>query len=331
MLRKQIAKYITAILIISFTQTVPGSFTQVAQAAYGVGLTNCENTNNLRIAASHGKAFYIDSSINPKIDAGYVGYQIYNNSGSTKTGLWLKLSDFVGGKVGISNIEDQYMQIDDIANNDTKTVYVLLKASGATTTEQSHLVEVFNKRPDLTGASKQTSCRYAFSAVKETIKASANKLENNGGSAITTGVGVSKNTVTLGETITVTVEGAPGQIGKGAAPDYDTIYLTPAGISSWPTRALKLIKVDIKFDRNDSGWATDPQYVDRLIISSANGLDEVDMGSYVARYTFQVIGNPGSSVRVAPVATTAFWSLVNGRRIVGIRTSMLMSLLWRRS
>ena len=105
-LRNQIAKYITAILIISFTQTVPGSFTQVAQAAYGVGLTNCENTNNLRIAASHGKAFYIDSSINPKIDAGYVGYQIYNNSGSTKTGLWLKLSDFVGGKVGISNIEE---------------------------------------------------------------------------------------------------------------------------------------------------------------------------------------------------------------------------------
>ena len=303
--RNQIAKYITAILLISFIQTVPGSFTQIAQAAYGVGLTNCENTNNLRIAASHGKAFYIDSSINPKIDAGYVGYQIYNNSGSTKTGLWLKLSDFVGGKVGISNIEDQYMQIDDIANNDTKTVYVLLKASGVTTTEQSHLVEIFNKRPDLTGASKQTSCRYAFSAVKETIKASANKLENNGGSAITTGVEVSKNTVTLGETITVTVEGAPGQIGKGAAPDYDTIYLTPAGISSWPTRALKLIKVDIKFDRNDSGWAIDPQYVDRLIISSANGLDEVDMGSYVVRYTFQVIGNPGSSVRVAPVAQIA--------------------------
>ena len=49
------------------------------------------------------------------------------DSGSTKTGLWLKLSDFVGGKVSLSNLEDQYMQIDDIANNDTKTVYVLLK------------------------------------------------------------------------------------------------------------------------------------------------------------------------------------------------------------
>ena len=304
-LRKQIAKYTTAILLISFIQIISGSVTQIAQAAYGVGLTNCENTNNLRITASHGKAFYIDSGINPKIDAGYVGYQIYNNSGSTKTGLWLKLSDFVGGKIAISNIEDQYMQIDDIANNDTKTVYVLLKASGATTTEQSHLVEVFNKRPDLTGASKQTACRYAFSAVKETIKASANKLEDNNGSAITTGVGVSKNAVTLGETITVTVEGDPGQIGKGSAPDYDTIWLTPAGISSWPTRALKLVKVDIKFDRNDSGWATDPQYVDKLIIPSGNGLAEVDQGHYVARYTFQVIGNPGASVRVAPVAQIA--------------------------
>ena len=304
-LRKQIAKYTTAILLISFIQIISGSVTQIAQAAYGVGLTNCENTNNLRITASHGKAFYIDSGINPKIDAGYVGYQIYNNSGSTKTGLWLKLSDFVGGKIAISNIEDQYMQIDDIANNDTKTVYVLLKASGATTTEQSHLVEVFNKRPDLTGASKQTACRYAFSAVKETIKASANKLNNNAGSDITTGVGVSKNAVTLGETITVTVEGDPGQIGRGSAPDYDTIWLTPAGISSWPTRALKLVKVDIKFDGNDSGWATNPQYVDKLIIPSANGLAEVDRGNYVARYTFQVIGNPGASVRVAPVAQIA--------------------------
>lgn len=302
---KVVVKTLLTSLLLTFLPVISGTTSQVAQAAYGVGLTNCENTNNLRITASHGKAFYIDSGINPKIDAGYVGYQIYNNSGSTKTGLWLKLSDFVGGKVSLSNLDDQYMQIDDIANNDTKTVYVLLKASGATTTEQSHLVEVFNKRPDLTGASKQTSCRYAFSAVKETIKASANKLENNTGSSITTGVGVSNSAVTLGETITVTVEGDPGQIGKGAAPDYDTIWLTPAGISSWPTRALKLIKVDIKFDRNDSGWATDPQYVDKLIIPNGNGLAEVDQGHYVARYTFKVIGNPGSSVRVAPVAQIA--------------------------
>lgn len=176
---RSLSKSLVFALLLSTLQIVSGAPLTSAQAAYGVGLTNCENSNNLRITASHGKAFYIDSGINPKIDAGYVGYQIFNNSGATKTGLWLKLSDFVGGKVGLANNDDQYMQIDDIPNNDTKTVYVLLKASGATTTEQSHLVEVFNKRPDLNDSAKQTSCRYAFSSVKETIKASANKLGNN--------------------------------------------------------------------------------------------------------------------------------------------------------
>ncbi|MFM9095509.1 MAG: hypothetical protein ACKOQL_01450, partial [Actinomycetes bacterium] len=302
---RQLSKTLILTLILSSLQVVSGNVLTSANAAYGTGLTNCENTNNLRITASHGKAFYIDSGVNPKIDAGYVGYQIYNSSGSTKTGLWLKLSAFTGGKVGLSNLDDQYMQIDDIPNSDTRTVYVLLKASGATTTEQSHLVEVFDKKPDLNGAVKQTSCRYAFASVKETIKANANKLGNNGGSAQLDPVGVSKSAVTLGETITVTVEGETGNIGSGASPDFDTIWLTPAGFSSWPTRALKLIKVDIKFDANNASWAANPQYIDQLIIPNANRLDEVDQGFYVARYTFKVIGNPGSSVAVSPVAQIA--------------------------
>jgi hypothetical protein len=300
-----ITKTLIFALLTSLLYFFTPGYVQPANAAYGAGLTNCENTNNLRITASHGKAFYIDSGINPKIDAGYIGYRIFNNSGSTKSGLWLKVSDFVGGKIALANSDDQYMQIDDIANNDTKTVYVLLKASGASTTEQSHLVEVFNKRPDLNGASKQTSCRYAFSAVKETIKANSNKLENNNGSSITTGVSASKSAVTLGETLTVTVEGETGQIGKGSSPDLDTIWLTPAGVSSWPTRSLKLTKVEITFDRNDASWTSTPQYVDQLIIPNANRLDEVDQGHYVAKYTFQVIGNPGSSVKVAPIAQIA--------------------------
>ena len=324
--RPKISRTIISALLISFLQFIPTVISiPSANAAYGAGLTSCTNTNNLRITASHGKAFYIDSGVNPKLDAGYVGYRIYNNSGSTKTGLWLKLSDFVGGKVGLANPDDQYMQIEDIPNNDTKTVYVLLKAAGATTTEQSHLVEVYNKRPDLNGATSQTSCRYAFSSVKETIKASANKLNDNAGSTITTGVAVSKSTVTLGETITVTVEGTPGNIGNGSAPDYDSIWFVPAAISSWPTRALKLVKVDVTADKNDSGWSAIPQYVDQLLIPNGNGNSELDNGNYVARYTFKVIGNPGSSVSLTKSSTTSLYDFCTSSHGMESVNSMVLS------
>jgi len=179
---RSLSKSLVFALLLSTLQIVSGAPLTSAQAAYGAGLTSCTNTNSLSITASHGKAFYIDSGITPKLDAGYVGYKVTNSSGSTKTSLWVKLSEFVGGKVSLANSEDQYMQLDDIPASGTKIVYFMLKASGATTTEQSHKVEVFDKRPDLNGAAVQTSCRYAFSSVKETIKASANKVGDNAGS-----------------------------------------------------------------------------------------------------------------------------------------------------
>ncbi len=43
-------------------------------------------------------------------------------------------------------------------------------------------------------------------------------------------------------------------------------------------------------------------YTDQLLISSADGLTNVDGSEYRATYTFRVIGRPASTVKVVPVA-----------------------------
>ena len=78
-------------------------------------------------------------------------------------------------------------------------------------------------------------------------------------------------------------------------------------MSSWPTRSLKLIDVTITFE-GDPNWndtSNRKTYNDQLLINNTNGLASVDQSQYVARYTFIVIGNPGSTVKALPVAQIA--------------------------
>ena len=269
--------------------------------------------NSIKVTPSHGAAFYIDSGITPKLDAGYVGYIVTNTSASAVKGYWVELTSFTGGVISLANPDDKYMELDNMgasgSGSESATSYILLKATNATTSAQTHTVKVWNKRPDLNGASTLYSCTYTFSAVKETIKAASNKVVDNGnrsGSFGTTSaaIEVSDTTPELGQNITITVEGETGNIGQGSTPDNDVIWLTPAAISSWPTRSLKLVDVSVTFE-GDNNWnntANRNTYNDRLLITGVNGLTNVDQSLYVASYTFRVIGNPGSSVKAVPVA-----------------------------
>ena len=301
-LKRLIRSFLSLVLVASLFTVIN------VPTATAAGLTSCADgsgvTSGLTIAASHGQAFYIDSGVNPKLDAGYVGYRVTNSSGSVKKGLWVALTNFTGGKVTLANIDDQYMPLDDISNSGTKVAYFLLKASGASAAAQAHTVSIYDRRPDLAGATLQRSCSFSFSAVKETIKASANKVADNAAAAGGPIV-VSDTTPELGQTISITVEGQTGNIGQGGTPDLDSIWLTPAAVSSWPTNALRLKSVSIKFDGNDNGWPANAQYSDQLLITSANGLTEVDQGYYIATYNFQVIGKPTASVLAVPVAQIA--------------------------
>jgi hypothetical protein len=273
--------------------------------------------NSLKITPTHGSAFYIDSGVSPKLDAGYVGYRVVNLAGTAKTGLWVELSNFAGGKISLANPEDKYYQLDNLGSSgsttETSTAYLLLKASGSSASAQTHDVKIWDRRPDLAGAVNLYGCTFTFSAVKETIKAAANKLDDPGAAGTdfdnnTNAIDVSTTTPELGQNITITIEGVTGQIGQGAAPDNDLIWLTPAAVSSWPTRALRLIDSSIQFVGNpNTAWSSQTKvtYNDVLMITGANGLNGVDSSRYVATFTFRVVGIPSSSVLAVPLAFIA--------------------------
>src|SRR5687768_9858163 len=209
--------------------------------------------NNLTVVPSHGKVFYIDTGVTPVLDAGYIGYRVTNGTGSTQASLWTQVSNFTGGKVTLANALDANQQLASIANGATGTSYMMLKASGSSTTAQAHVFKVYDRRPDLAGATVLYQCDFSFTKVQETIKAAANKVQDNGlGGAAA--IEVSDASPELGQLINITVEGQTGQIGAGSSPDLDIIWLTPAAISSWPTRALRLESVTALFDGNGN-WA----------------------------------------------------------------------------
>jgi hypothetical protein len=84
--------------------------------------------NGLRVTPSHGNAFYIDSGQNQNIDASYVGYRIYAESGAArKSGLWVSLENFNGGSVSLANPLDGQQVLNTFAGNDTQTAFFLLR------------------------------------------------------------------------------------------------------------------------------------------------------------------------------------------------------------
>lgn len=262
--------------------------------------------NGIKVVPSHNSVFYIDSGVSPKLDAGYIGYQVQNLTGATQDQLWAQVESLSGGVLSLNDPLDAREQLPTLANNETGTSYFLLKASGPTVVPQTHTLKVYNKRPDVSGATALYQCDFTFSAVKETIRAVSNRVTNNGLNT-SAAIEVSDTSPELGQLVTISVEGQTGQIGAGSAPDFDIIWFTPAGVSSWPTRALRLEDVSITFDGNGNWASTADQvtYRDQLFIPHADGLLNVDNSQYRAYYTFRVIGRPAAHVSVVPIAQIA--------------------------
>ncbi len=300
---------IACIFIVSFFG-VTSANVQQAHATNAACSSSASAQNGITVVPSHGKAFYIDTGVTPVLDAGYIGYRVTNSTGSTQSDLWTEVSGFSGGKLLLVNSDDSTMQLSSLSNTSTGTSYFLLKATGATTTAQTHTVKVYNHRPDLSNASLLYTCDFTFSKVQETIKAASNKLANNGLNS-SAAIEASDTSPELGQLISITVEGQTGNIGAGSAPDYDIIWLTPAAVSSWPTRSLRLESVSALFDGNGNWGTTGDQttYTNQLLISSANG-SSIDGSEYRFTYNFRVIGRPTSTVKVVPVSQIASGSQV---------------------
>lgn len=227
--------------------------------------TACSTTNtsgNVSVDPSHGSVFYIDTGVNPRLDAAYVGYRIKNTTGSTLTNAWVSLSNFSGGVVGLANARDQYQKLPTIANNETKTVYFLLKASTSTKVSQIHDVKVFSSRPDVVGATPLQTCSFTFTKVAETIKAAANKV---------TAISVSDSTPEIGQLITITARGATGTIGAGSPDVGRILWFSPSAFSVFPTQSLRLESVRLVVAANNNfNNSTDYRiYSERLLVNTS--------------------------------------------------------------
>lgn len=118
----------------------------VASAGPALAVVGCGGAaqNGLTITPAHDTTFYAD--LGSSFDAAYLGYQI-TNSGASRTNLWVTVGSFAGGSVTLADA-----------------------------TAQTHTVTVYDRRPDLTGATALATCQFSFTSVTGAIEANANKV-----------------------------------------------------------------------------------------------------------------------------------------------------------
>jgi hypothetical protein len=195
--------------------------------------------NSIAVEPSHPTVMYIDSGITPRVDAAYIGYLISNRTGATLKGYWASFDNFTGGSISLSNPLDKYVEVPEIANGETKTVYVMVKASSASTVKQAHDFKIYNEFPTSASAVNKYACNFGFNKVAETIQASANKP------TATTIVGGTVPTA-IGTTFQIKSTGESGVIGAGSSDVGKIMWFTPAAYSTFPTRAFRLESVQIR-------------------------------------------------------------------------------------
>ena len=304
---RSVAGTLVAGLVLASQSSVP-TYAAATTSATSCASATEDTVSKLKVAPSHGNVFYIDSGVTPKIDAAYIGYRVTNtDTASDRAGLWVQVSSFTGGSVSLANSADATQTLSTVAKNGgSSTSFFLLKASASTTTDQTHLVKVFDRRPDLTGATTLYQCTFTFTDVLETIKAAANKVDSVVGTS---------GSLSLGQKYLVTVDGQMGQIGQGNAQDGDIIWLSPSALSSWPTRSLRLESTSLILDQDGNFTSTTSDqatYTDQLLVKGANtlkpGTSNNKLGPasrYRAVYTYRVIGSAASSPKVMPIAQIA--------------------------
>ncbi|MFM8254039.1 MAG: hypothetical protein ACKN9O_02265, partial [Actinomycetota bacterium] len=260
-----------------------------------------DSTAKITITPQHGTIFYIDSRRG--INASYVAYKITNTDTTTKKNLWVKLSGFTAASgtsfISLANAADNAQQIASLAPSGTATVYFLLTANKSTTVDHYHTVEVFNGDPRLSATgTAATGCDYTFNRIDQTIAANANKV---------TSVSVSTTTPVLGGTVVVTVNGATGTVGAGdSTGDKDVMWVSPASVATWPTRALRLESTQIDIRRQGKNISS--TVLNSLIITGVNATGNTGFTSktlYTSTYTFRVIGGASANPTVKPVAQIA--------------------------
>jgi hypothetical protein len=204
--------------------------------------------NSIRIEPVFARRLYVDPGRG--YDAAYIGYRVTNMSTTAArqdVGLEVTGLDGSDGPVQLVDPAESLQRIRALpvrtgtGNNIVHSPvgrYHLVRATGETNATMWHEVRLWSARPGTTGATVLAACRTDIVGVQRSIAASPNKV---------TSISVS-GTPSVGQTIQVTVEGAPGKVGNGNAIDGSIISLTPATSATWPARSVRLEEVRLAVD-----------------------------------------------------------------------------------
>ena len=148
--------------------------------------------------------------------------------------------------------------------------------AGDDPTDQTFVVNLYDTRPDLPGATELCESTDTFTDIDAVISANANKVNT---------VVAGPSPAALGGIMTVTVEGETGTVGAAGI-----FAATPAAFPDWPANAYQLVQTDITFT-DLSTSATDDLFL--------TGLADT---AYTAVYTFVAVGVTPSPTPVSPIA-----------------------------
>ncbi len=226
------------------------------------------------ITRNSASVVYLDTGKN--LAGHYAAYQI-TNTGVARDDVWVGVDSFAGGVVTLATNEDGIIQLGAMASGETKTAFVYLVASGATTTAQTHVVSVYSSRPPGVALASQ-----GFSLTSaSTISANANKVSI---------VVADPDPGTLGSLLTIQVTGATGTIGAAKILSFN-----PASFPDWPADAYRLETTSIVFSGGNTGTFTDTLLIPSAGLSTSNT-------DYVATYTFRASRITTGDTPVSPVA-----------------------------
>jgi uncharacterized repeat protein (TIGR01451 family) len=295
------------VLASALVGTLLGSTAAAAPAA-AAGTPACGAEGTPAVVALHNPRFYVDTSLATPLLASYAGYSVRAGE-SSRAGLWLQLSGFDDGGVPdlvrLAPDQPAAQPLPSLPSGGSSTQYLLMQAAGLTSTPQTHDVTVWQGRP----GSGQALCRrsFTYSGVHDTIKALANKVTSISGNG-------PQGAASLGDAVTVTVQGDTGTLGAGPADDPGVLDYTPAALAGFPAAAWRLERTELEL-----GGAT---HVDRLYLSGASGGNR----SYTARYVFRAIGPSAATTALRPIQYIASGTQVKHTDIGGTHLYSLPSV-----
>ena len=322
----RVLSMLAAVLLLSGLFTMPGLLGP-DQDAQATNLSTCRDTGlrtsggnafdlnghvvkaGLRIEPIYAKRMYAD--FRAGYDAMYIGYRIENltTGGTDRTDLWLSLSDFTPGIQPVNPRQNDVF-IGDLNRGQVVTKFFFVKATAFTADVQSHTVALTDALPGT--KPPLAECRADIQGVYRSISAKANKV---------TSVTVTREpTLAVGDIFTITVEGSPGKVGNGSAPDNKVMTLSPANSSSWPAGALELTSLETEFRgvqnvsqctgvlgggsrvlrTNNSGKTV--TFGPELVFPAVDRCASRPQSAYTTTYTFEVTGTFRNNPVVRPVS-----------------------------